>query len=156
MNCKHVAHLVMCVTDWLLIPSSPVLWLVALTDFQQITGDRAPSFIQRRCPQQHQGVIPYLPDLQVIGTTWANKQASEKQARHVRVSAKDGFPSGQTTVLPNRTNTKRRTITTATLSNRKLRWEVMTTQQRKKSKVKTISLFFFTPSDFMPEWSSLA
>lgn len=58
------------VRDWLFIQSSPVVWLVTLADFQQIAGDRAPSFIQRSRPQQHQGAVSHLPELQVMGTTW--------------------------------------------------------------------------------------
>lgn len=69
----------MCVRDWLFIQSSPVVWLVALADFQQIASDGAPSFIQRSRPQQHQGAVSHLPELQVIGTTWASKQASIKE-----------------------------------------------------------------------------
>lgn len=68
--CKlFYTHLVMCVRDWLLIQSSPVVWLVAFADFQEITSDRAASFIQWSRPEQHEGAFPHLPELKVIRTT---------------------------------------------------------------------------------------
>lgn len=88
-----ITHLVMCVTDWLFSQSHPVVWLFSLADFQQVANDRALSFIQRRCPQQHQGVVSHLPDLQVVWTTWASEQ------RNIRVTSgsmyKRGFDAGK-------------------------------------------------------------
>jgi len=63
------SHLVMCVTDRLFIQSSPVVRLVPLADFQEIASDRAPPLVQRSRPQQHQGAVPHLPELHIIGTT---------------------------------------------------------------------------------------
>lgn len=76
---RSSAHLVMSVGDRLLKHGDPVLRLVALTHFQHVASDGTPPLIQRRLPQQHQGAVPHLPELQVVGTTWAGQ--TKKQAR---------------------------------------------------------------------------
>lgn len=70
--------------DCLFMHGDPVLWLATQTHFQHIPGDGAPPLEQRRCPQQHQGVVSHFPELQVEGTTWASKQTKEESVIVVR------------------------------------------------------------------------
>lgn len=74
----------MSVGDRLFLHSDPVLWLVTLTHFQHVADDGAPPLVQRRRPQQHQGVVSHFPELQVKGTTWASKQTSVEAVSIVR------------------------------------------------------------------------
>lgn len=73
-----LTHLEVCVRDWLFIHQAPFVRLVTLADFQHIAGDGALSFIQRSHPQQHQGAVSHLPELQVIGATWERAKNRNK------------------------------------------------------------------------------
>lgn len=64
----------MCFWDWLFIQCSPAVWLITLADLQQIASDRTPTLVQRSRPYEHQGVVSYLPELQIIRATCGSEE----------------------------------------------------------------------------------
>lgn len=62
-------HFVTCVRNVLVVHRPPLLRLIILTHFQDVPTDGALALVQRSLPQQHQGVVSHLLDLQVKRAT---------------------------------------------------------------------------------------
>lgn len=71
INQVYLTNLQKGICNWLFIHSSPALWLVALAQLHQVPCDWSLlSFVERRCPQEDQRVMPHLPEFQVIRAAW--------------------------------------------------------------------------------------